>query len=258
MEHIFDTHAHYDDPAFDEDRDTLLGSYLPSQGVELVVNCAVDFVTSAHCLELAEKYDYIYAAVGYHPEQAADERKGDLDVIADFLQNHPKTVAVGEIGLDYHWEDNAPRETQIALLSRQLALANDLDMPVVLHDRDSHADMMELLRRYRPKGVLHAFSGSVEMMKEVVDLGMYIGIGGVITFKNAKKPVKVAKEVPLDRILLETDCPYMAPTPCRGKRNDSSLIAHTATYLAELRGMDPQEIIDIANENGRRMYGIHG
>lgn len=255
MEHIFDTHAHYDDAAFDADREELLAA-LPQKGVELAVDCATDLVTSAHIVEMVHKYDYIYAALGYHPEQAGDERKGDLDTIAGFLQNEPKAVAVGEIGLDYHYKDGTPRETQIDLFSRQLALAKDLHLPVVIHDRDAHQDTLELLKKYRPQGVVHCFSGSVEMMEEVVKLGMYIGLGGAVTFKNAKKPVAVAAAVPLDRLLLETDCPYMAPTPHRGERNDSSLIAFVAEKIGEVRGMDPQEVVNAANANGRRMYGI--
>jgi len=253
---IFDTHAHYDDPAFDEDRDVLLSTGLPEGGVCRVVNCAVDIVTSAKCLELAHTYDYIYAALGYHPEQAGDERKGDLDVIADFLTHEDKAVAVGEIGLDYHYEDGAPKETQIDLFERQLALANDLGLPVIIHDRDAHGDTMDLLRKYRPKGVMHCFSGSVEMMREVVSLGMYIGLGGVVTFKNAKKAVQVAMEVPEDKFLLETDCPYMAPTPFRGKRNDSRLIAYVANTMASLRGEDPQALVDRARANGNELFQI--
>lgn len=255
MERIFDTHAHYDDEAFDEDRDELIRS-LPEKGVELVVDLATDLLTSARIMKMTEQYDFLYAGLGIHPEQAGEERKGDLDTIKTFLQDCPKAVAVGEIGLDYHYDDGAPRETQIDLFSRQLEMANELDLPVVVHDRDAHHDTLDLLKKYKPKGVVHAFSGSVEMMKEVVDLGMYIGLGGVVTFKNAKKPKKVAMEVPLDHLLLETDAPYMTPVPFRGKRNDSSMIAHTAECIAELRGMDAQELVDICNKNGRAMYKI--
>lgn len=256
MEHIFDTHAHYDDAAFDADREELLNN-LPSRGVELAVDLATDLVTSARIMKLTEQYDYLYAGFGIHPEQAGEERKGDLDTIKTFLQDCPKAVAVGEIGLDYHYDDGAPRETQMDLFARQLELANELDLPVVVHDRDAHQDTLDLLKQYKPKGVVHAFSGSVEMMRDVLDLGMYIGLGGVVTFKNAKKPKKVAAEVPLDRLVLETDAPYMTPVPFRGKRNDSSMIAHTAECIAELRGMDAQELVDICNKNGRNLYGIH-
>lgn len=254
--HIFDTHAHYDDPAFEEDRDLLLGKVLPENGVSLVVTLGTDLVTSAHALELAKKYDYVYAALGYHPEQAGDERKGDLDVLADLLENEPKAVAVGEIGLDYYWEDNPPKETQIDLMERQLAMAKDLDLPVVIHDREAHQDCLTLLKKYRPKGVMHCFSGSVEFMQEILELGMYIGLGGAVTFKGAKKPLRVAREVAADRLLLETDSPYMAPVPYRGKRNQSDYIAEVAKVIASERNMDPQELIDICNANGRRLFGI--
>lgn len=255
IQNIFDTHAHYDDEAFQSDRDQLLAS-LPEQGVSLIMDCGCDIVSSAHALELAHKYDYVYCALGIHPEQAGEERKGDLDVIAQFLESEPKAKAVGEIGLDYHWEDNAPRETQLDLFERQLALSKDLNLPVIIHDRDAHQDTLNLLHKYQPKGVLHCFSGSVEMMEEVVDLGMYIGLGGAVTFKGAKKPVRVAREVPLDRLLLETDCPYMAPTPYRGKRNQSSYIASVAEFIADLRELDPQELVNHCNENGRTLFDI--
>jgi len=253
---IFDTHAHYDDPAFDEDRDVLLSEGLPQGGVTRVITCAVDLLTSVRSLELARQYDSIYAALGYHPEQAGDERKGDLDTIAEFLQTEDKAVAVGEIGLDYHYEDGAPKETQIDLFSRQLALANDLDLPVIIHDRDAHGDTMDLLRKYRPRGVLHCFSGSVEMMQEAVKLGLYIGFGGVVTFKNARKSVECAQAVPEDKFLLETDCPYLAPVPFRGKRNDSRLIAYVANTMAAIRGTEPQALVDRAAQNGCELFRI--
>ena len=172
------------------------------------------------------------------------------------LQSEDKAVAVGEIGLDYYWEENAPRETQMDLFARQLALANDLGLPVIIHDREAHGDTMDLLRKYRPQGVLHCFSGSVEMMKEAVQLGLYIGLGGVVTFKNARKAVEVAAEVPPDRLLLETDAPYMAPVPFRGKRNDSRYISYVAERIAEIRGMDPQELVDRTAENGCRLFSL--
>lgn len=254
LQNIFDTHSHYDDEAFDEDREELLTKVLPEGGVVRVVDCAVDLLTSVKVLDVAHEYDMVYAALGYHPEQAADERKGDLDVIAELLEKEEKAVAVGEIGLDYHWEDNAPRETQVDLFSRQLALSKDLGLPVIIHDRDAHGDTMECLQKYRPSGVLHCFSGSVEMMREATKLGIFIGLGGVVTFKNARKAVEVAAEVPLEYLVLETDAPYMAPTPFRGKRNNSTYIAYVAEKIAEVRGMEPQELIDICNENGKRLF----
>ncbi len=254
LNNIFDTHSHYDDEAFDADRDEVLSKVLPEGGVVRVVDCAVDLLTSVKVLELSKQYDFLYAALGIHPEQAGEERKGDLDMIAELLAKEKKAVAVGEIGLDYYWEENAPRETQVDLFSRQLALSKDLGLPVIIHDREAHGDTMDCLRKYRPSGVLHCFSGSVEMMREATALGMYIGLGGVVTFKNARKAVEVAAEVPLESLVLETDAPYMAPTPYRGKRNNSTYIAYVAERIAEVRGMDPQELIDICTENGKRLY----
>lgn len=254
LTNIFDTHAHYDDEAFQEDRADVLGTLLPEGGVVRVVDCAVDLLSSVRVLDLAHEYDYVYAALGIHPEQAGEERKGDLDMIAELLQKEEKAVAVGEIGLDYYWEENAPRDTQVDLFSRQLELSNDLGLPVIIHDREAHGDTMECLKKYKPAGVLHCFSGSVEMMKEATKLGLYIGLGGVVTFKNARKAIEVAAEVPLDKLVLETDAPYMAPVPYRGKRNNSTYIAHVAKKIAEVRGMDAQELVDICNENGKRLF----
>ena len=256
MNNIFDTHAHYTDSAFDEDRKEILDS-LKNQGVSLIVNQGTDLVSSVKSLELAKEYDYIYAAMGYHPEDAGDERKGDLEVIAELLEKEEKAVAIGEIGLDYHYEDGAPKETQIDLFERQLALSKDLNMPVVVHDRDAHGDTLELLKKYKPKGVVHCFSGSVEMAEEIVKLGMYIGLGGVVTFKNAKKAVDVARSIPMERLVLETDCPYMAPVPYRGKRNYSAYIPAVAQVIGGLRGMDTQEILDITLENGKKLFNIN-
>ena len=254
LTNIFDTHAHYDDEAFNEDRAEVLGTTLPEGGVVRIVDCAVDLLSSVRVLDLAHEYDYVYAALGIHPEQAGEERKGDLDMIAELLEKEDKAVDIGEIGLDYYWEENAPRDTQVDLFSRQLALSKDLGLPVIIHDREAHGDTMECLQKYQPSGVLHCFSGSVEMMKEATKLGMYIGLGGVVTFKNARKSVEVAAEVPLDKLVLETDAPYMAPVPYRGKRNNSTYIAEVAKKIAEVRGMDPQELIDICNENGKRLF----
>lgn len=223
MEHfnnIFDSHAHYDDKWFDDDRADVLLS-LPQKGVCGVVNNAVNLQTAKTAIEYAEKYDYFYATVGFHPENLSDITPDYLDEMEKLLQ-HKKAVAIGEIGLDYHWD--IPRDLQKREFERQLAFSKDMDMPVVVHDREAHGDTMELLRKYRPKGLVHCFSGSRELMKEVMRLQMYISLGGVVTFKNARQSVEVAAEVPLDRLLLETDAPYMAPVPFRGKRCDSSMI----------------------------------
>lgn len=253
MENIFDTHAHYDDEAFDADRDVLLQS-LPGKGIINVIDCGCDIKSSEKALELSEKYDFIFAAVGIHPHEAQDADENALDEVRR-LSKHEKAVAIGEIGLDYHY-DFSPREVQKEFFEKQIILANELQMPIIVHDREAHEDTLELLRKYKPKGVLHCFSGSVESAKEIVSLGMYIGLGGAVTFKNARKPLEVAEWLPLDRLLLETDAPYMTPVPFRGKRNDSSLIPYAALKIAEVKGIDAQAVVDAANENARRLFGI--
>ena len=238
---IFDTHAHYDDSRFDEDRDELLSS-LSEKGVSNIVNCGCDLKSSLTTLELAEKYDFIYAALGVHAHEAEEATDSDLNEI-EKLYSKQKVVAVGEIGLDYHY-DFSPRERQIEVFERQIKLANELDLPIIVHDREAHEDTMNLLKKYKPKGVVHCFSGSAEMAKEIIKLGMYVGMGGAVTFKNAVKPVEVARLLPLDRLLLETDAPYMTPVPFRGKRCDSAHIAFTAERIAEIKGIDSQQLID--------------
>ena len=250
---IFDTHAHYDDSRFDEDRDELLSS-LCSKGVTNIINCGCDYKSCLTTLELAEKYDFIYAALGVHAHKAEESTEEDFRKIKA-LYSHKKVVAVGEIGLDYHY-DFSPRERQIEVFEKQIVLAKELDLPIIVHDRESHEDTMNLLKKHRPKGVVHCFSGSVEMAKEVVKLGMYIGLGGAVTFKNARKPIEVAEYLPIDYLLLETDAPYMTPVPFRGQRCDSAHIAYTAEKIAEVKGMDTQELIDKCNENSRRLFGI--
>lgn len=250
---IFDTHAHYDDSRFDEDRDELLSS-LHTKGVTNIINCGCDLKSSISTLRLAEKYGFIYAALGVHAHEAEEATEEDLQKIEE-LYSHKKVVAIGEIGLDYHY-DFSPRERQIEIFEYQLILANKLNLPVIVHDRESHEDTMNLLKKYRPKGVVHCFSGSVEMAKEVVKLGMYIGLGGAVTFKNARKPIEVAEYLPLDFLLLETDAPYMTPVPFRGQRCDSAHIAFTAEKIAEVKGIDTQELIDICNKNAKNLFGI--
>lgn len=250
---IFDTHAHYDDSRFEEDRDELLCS-LNDKGVSHIVNCGCDLKSSLTTLALAQKHDFIFAAIGVHAHEAEEATESDLEEI-ERLYNNKKVVAVGEIGLDYHY-DFSPRERQLEVFERQLILANKLDLPVIVHDREAHEDTMNLLKKHRPKGVVHCFSGSAEMAKEIVKLGMHIGIGGAVTFKNAKKPVEVVEYLPLDRLLLETDAPYMTPVPFRGQRCDSAHIAYTAEKIAEIKGIDVQELIDICNGNAKRLFNI--
>lgn len=251
---IFDSHAHYDDAAFDDDRDDLLSS-LPERGVEGAVNCAVDGASARRCAALAERYPHLYFATGIHPEQAGAATEEDARICEEMLA-HPKAVAVGEIGLDYHYEDACPRERQREWFSRQLETARRRNKPVIVHDRDAHEDVLTLLKQYAPRGVVHCFSGSVEMAREVIRLGLYIGIGGVVTFKNARKAVEVAAHIPLDRLLLETDAPYLAPVPYRGKRCDSAMIAATAARIAEIRGIPAQAVIDQSRENIRALFGV--
>ncbi len=249
---IFDSHAHYDDEAFAEDRAGILHT-LPQKGVCGVINAASNLESANQCIHLAEQYDFIYAAAGIHGLDVETVRPDSMERLAVLL-SHRKVVAVGEIGLDYHYD--TPRDEQMKLIRAQLALAKDFDLPVILHDREAHAPMLELLREFRPRGVVHCFSGSVEMMREVVSLGLMIGLGGAVTFKNAVQPVRVAGEVPPDRLLLETDAPYMTPVPLRGRRNDSSLIVHTAMKIAEIRGEEAQTVIDRGRENTCRLFGI--
>ena len=255
MELIFDTHAHYDDEAFDADRDALLAA-MPAQGVGLILDPGCDMETSKKALALAEKYSHIYAAVGYHPENCAPYTSADLDVLRELVKN-PKVVAIGEIGLDYYWEQNPPKEFQQEVFRVQLALAQELHLPVIVHDRDAHADCLAIIKEFPAvRGVFHCYSGSVEMARELWKLGWYTGFDGPVTYKNARKTVEVAQEVPLERLLLETDSPYMSPVPKRGERNDSRNIVHIAEKLSEIRGMTADEIIRIASENGKRLFQI--
>ncbi len=253
MNNIFDSHAHYDSEAFDADRKELLGT-LKNQGVVGVVNCGSDMASSLKSLELADEFDFIYAACGVHPHEAETCKQGYLPVLKK-LCLEDKCVAVGEIGLDYHY-DFSPREIQKQVFEQQLVLAKELDLPVIVHDREAHEDTFELLKRYKPKGVVHCFSGSAEMAKEIVKLGMYIGLGGAVTFKNARKPREVAAVVPSDRLLIETDCPYMTPVPHRGKRCDSTYIPFTAEVIAEVRGTTAQEILDLTRVNANSLFGL--
>ncbi len=250
---IFDSHAHYDDDSFSEDLSELLGS-LPEKGVSGIVNCGTHINSCRKLAEISEKYDYIYFAAGIHPHEAEDAKEGFIEELKAFTK-YPKCVGIGEIGLDYHY-DFSPRDVQKDVFKKQLILAKELDLPVIIHDREAHEDTLNLLKKYNPKGIVHCFSGSVEMARDIVKLGMHIGLGGAVTFKNAKKPVEVAKYVPLDRLVLETDCPYMTPVPFRGKRNDSSLISVTADFIAELKGISTQELLDITTRNAKNIFEI--
>lgn len=250
---IFDSHAHYDDEQFDIDRNELLVSF-KEKGISGVVCCGTDIKTSEFAVLLSHKYDFIYSAVGFHPLENGEYNDGDLEKIRELAKDE-KCVAIGEIGLDYHYEKDS-RENQLILVEKQIELANELDLPIIFHDRESHEDTLNILKKYKPKGVVHCFSGSVEMAKEIIKLGMYIGLGGAVTFKNAVKPCEVAKFVPKDRLLIETDAPYMTPVPFRSKRCDSLHIPYTAEKIAELRGTTAQEILDLTDRNARRLFCI--
>jgi len=250
---IFDSHAHYTDKKFDHDRDELLKK-IHSEGVENILTIGDSVRESAAAVELAKKYPFVYAAVGVHPHEAGEVGENYISEIEQLSLNE-KAVAIGEIGLDYHY-DFSPRDTQKKVFEEQLVLAARLNIPVIIHDREAHADTLELLKKYRPKGVVHCFSGSAEMAREVLKIGMYVGFTGAVTFKNAQKPLLAAAAVPLERLLIETDCPYMAPEPFRGRRCDSSLIPYTAQALANIKGVEPQTIIDVTAENARRLFGL--
>lgn len=251
MDLIFDTHAHYDDEAFDIDRYELLQKLFSESGVCAVVDQGTTVETSCKALELAHSFRHVYAAVGIHPECIDETSISQIGRIKELAADE-KSVAIGEIGLDYYYD--TPKEMQKEVFSAQLELAGELDMPVVIHDREAHGDTLDLIRRYRPKGILHCFSGSVEMAREVVKLGMYIGIGGVVTFKNARKTVEVVSEIPLESLVLETDCPYLAPVPFRGKRNDSGLIIYVAQRIAEIRNTDVNVILAAAKANAEKIF----
>lgn len=250
---IFDTHSHYDDEKFNPDREELLDS-LQGQGVSYIVSCGCDIATTEFNQRLSQKYNYIYYASGFHPENLEGAELSDLNKIKALAQDR-KCTAIGEIGLDYHWMASS-KERQKEFFIRQIELAKELDMPVIVHDRDAHGDTFDILKETKPKGVLHCFSGSKEMAREIIKLGMYIGLNGVATFKNARKSLEVVKEIPIERLVLETDCPYLAPEPHRGKRNDSSLIPFTAQRIAEVLEMDTQELLNITNENAKRLYNL--
>lgn len=252
---IFDTHAHLDDRAFDADREALL-SQLPSNGVGLLMNPGCSLASSLAAVELAKKYDYVYAAVGSHPDAADEVNEQVLSQYRELVKKNPKVRAIGEIGLDYHYED-IPREIQQRAFRAQMALAAELNLPVIVHEREAHEDGMKIVREYPGvTGVFHCYSGSLEMAQWLIARGWYIGFGGVLTFKNAKKALQVAANIPLERIVLETDCPYMAPEPFRGRRNDPGKLCRVAEKLAQLRGKTAEEIQAVTLENGRSLYRI--
>ena len=252
---LFDTHAHVDDHAFDEDRQELLKG-LPDQGITLLLNPGCSLETSRNAVKNAGEYDYIYAAVGSHPDAADEVNPEVLEEYRKLVRENPKVKAIGEIGLDYHYED-VPRQRQQQAFRAQMELARELDLPVIIHDREAHEDCLNIIGEFpEVKGVFHCFSGSAEMAKQLARMGWYVGFTGVITFKNARRAIEAAAAMPLDRIVIETDCPYMSPEPFRGKRNDPSRVYRMAEKLAEIRGLSVEEIQKVTLENGKRLYRI--
>lgn len=252
---IFDTHAHYDDEAFDADRDELLAS-LPEKNIGLVVDPGCDLSSSRMAVDLAAKHSHVYAAVGIHPENCHDYAPSQIDELRT-LARFPKVAAIGEIGLDYYWKENPPKELQQTCLRDQLGLAAELNLPVIIHDRDAHADTLAIVKEFPTvTGVFHCFAGSAEMAKELLKMGWYLGFNGAVTFKNARKAPEVIAATPLDRILLETDAPYLTPVPHRGKRNDSTYIPYVSAVIARIKGLTAAEVETAAFENGKRLFRI--
>lgn len=254
LTHIFDTHCHYDDPAFHGEAEALLAS-LFADGLSGAVHASTDLDSARFGLTESEKFDRFYTSVGIHPENEKMVKAGDIDHLCTLAKSSKKVVAIGEIGLDYHYEGyDADRQKE--LFRAQIELANSLGLPVIVHARDAMGDCLEILRELRPKGVMHCFSGSWETAKEILKLGMYIGFTGVLTFRNAKKPCEVVQKMPLDRLVLETDCPYMAPEPHRGERSYSGLIPFIAEKAGELRGLTGEEIAAATEQNAKALYRI--
>jgi len=256
MTKLFDTHAHLDAPQFDEDREEMIARAREA-GVELIVNIGFDRQTIPTTMELAEKYDFIYAAVGWHPVESIYMQEEDLGWI-ESLCSHPKVVAIGEIGLDYHW-DTSPKDVQHKVFRQQIALAKKIKKPIIIHNRDAHADIIKILKEEGAAevgGIMHCFSGSWEIAKQCLDMNFYISFGGPVTFKNAKVPKEVLKNVPLDRLLIETDCPYLTPHPYRGKRNESAYVALVAETAAQIKEISLEELAQITMQNGKNCFQI--
>lgn len=253
---IFDTHSHYDDEAFDADREELLTG-MADKGIGWLVNVGADMASCRESIALAKRYEFVYAALGVHPSETANLTEEDMDWLRENLAQK-KVVAVGEIGLDYHWTEPSP-DKQKKWFYRQIALAQEGKLPVIIHSRDAAAETMQILtetKAYDCGGVIHCYSYSPEMAAEYIDMGFYIGVGGVVTFKNAKKLVRTVEAIPLEKIVLETDCPYMAPEPHRGERNDSSLLSHVAEKIAGIKGVTPEEVARVTTENAAKLYRL--
>ena len=250
---IFDTHAHYDDEAFDEDREKVFKE-LKENGVIGILNCASSYKSIEITNKLTKENDFIYGALGIHPENADEHNLEVKNEIIELIKSNKKIIAIGEIGLDYYWDENPEKEIQKKVFREYMKLAEEFNLPVVIHDRDAHQDTLEIIKEFpKVKGIVHCFSGSKEFANECIKLGYYIGVGGVVTFKNAKKLVEVVSNIPLDRILVETDCPYMAPEPNRGKRNKSDYIRYIIERIASIRKIDPIEVNIAVNDNFKRL-----
>lgn len=248
----FESHAHYNDRKYDEDRDSLLKE-LKESGISYLINIGADMKSSLESIKLAEKYDFIYATVGIHPHDAKDMTEEDIKTLEDFCKNE-KVVAIGEIGLDFYY-DNSPKDVQKEAFIKQLNLAKKLEKPVVIHSREASQEVFDIIKESGiRKGVIHAYSGSTEMALEYNKLGFYIGIGGVVTFKNAKKLVDVVKNVPIENILIETDAPYLTPEPFRGTRNNSKNLKYVVEKIAEIKNLTPKEVEDITLNNGLKLF----
>lgn len=252
---LFDTHAHMDDRVFREDRHTILEG-LSEKGVALVMNPGCSLESSRAAAALARQYPFVYAAVGSHPDAADEVCDEVLEEYRKLCKENEKIKAIGEIGIDYHYED-IPRDLQLRAFRAQMALARELELPVIVHEREAHADGMTVVREFpQVTGVFHCYSGSAEMARELVELGWYIGFTGVLTFKNARRAIEAARAIPIERIVLETDCPYMAPEPFRGRRNDPGYLYRMAEQLALIRDLSVEEVHRITMENGKRLYRI--
>ncbi|MEG0854719.1 MAG: TatD family hydrolase [Angelakisella sp.] len=250
---IFDSHAHYDDPRFDPDREEKLQE-LHRGGIEYIMNIGADIPTSCMTVKLAEQYGFIYGAVGIHPS-AVDNLPADYLTTLEQLTASPKVKAIGEVGLDYHYEGYT-EATQKRVFVEQLNLAKRLDLPVIIHSRDAHADTMDILQAHTPRGVVHCYSGSAEMAQQLVKLGLYIGFTGVVTFKNARRALEAVEAIPLERLVIETDCPYLAPEPYRGQRCDSLMLGGVIEKMAQVKGVTPEELIAHTTENAKKLYNI--
>ncbi len=252
---IFDTHAHYDDEAFDSDREQLL-ERMRNRGVEYIVNVAASMASCKSTIGLIRRFPYVYGALGVHPDQVSELTEEDYQWLGRNIYK-PKIVAVGEIGLDYHWNDN--KEQQKKAFQRQMDIAREAELPIVVHSRDAAQDTLEVMKANKAEeigGVIHCFSYTKEMAKQFMDMGFYLGIGGVITFSNAKKLREVVEYMPMDKMVIETDCPYLAPVPNRGKRNDSFNLPYVVSRISEIKQISSDEVIRITSENAKKLYGI--